>query len=103
MYPSEPFPHFVDDYLAYLHEVFPSQASLDGTFSQLRAGESTVIDTLNTEADLLNDQTALIRAQQLYLSALARLRFESGQLVTFSGLGEPAETLRFVPTDFVVR
>jgi uncharacterized protein (DUF885 family) len=30
MYPSEPFPHFVDDYLAYLYEVQPSQASLDG-------------------------------------------------------------------------
>jgi uncharacterized protein (DUF885 family) len=30
MYPSEPFPHFVDDYLAYLYEVVPSQASLDG-------------------------------------------------------------------------
>ena len=30
MHPSEPFPHFVDDYLAYLHEVHPSQASLDG-------------------------------------------------------------------------
>ena len=30
MYPSEPFPHFVDDYLAYLHEVFPTQATLDG-------------------------------------------------------------------------
>ena len=30
MYPSEPFPHFVDDYLAYLHEVLPTQASLDG-------------------------------------------------------------------------
>ena len=30
MYPSEPFPHFVDDYLAYLYEVLPSQASLDG-------------------------------------------------------------------------
>ncbi len=30
MYPSEPFPHFVDDYLAYLHEVHPSNASLDG-------------------------------------------------------------------------
>ena len=27
---SEPFPHFVDDYLAYLHEVLPSQASQDG-------------------------------------------------------------------------
>ena len=30
MYPSEPFPHFVDDYLAYLHEVCPTQATLDG-------------------------------------------------------------------------
>jgi uncharacterized protein (DUF885 family) len=30
MYPSEPFPHFVDDYLAYLYEVLPSRASLDG-------------------------------------------------------------------------
>jgi uncharacterized protein (DUF885 family) len=30
MYPSEPLPHFVDDYLAYLQEVLPSQASLDG-------------------------------------------------------------------------
>jgi len=30
MHPSEPFPHFVDDYLAYLHEVLPSSASLDG-------------------------------------------------------------------------
>ena len=30
MRPSEPFPHFVDDYLAYLCEVLPSQASQDG-------------------------------------------------------------------------
>ena len=30
MYPSEPLPHFVDDYLAYLQEVLPTQASLDG-------------------------------------------------------------------------
>ena len=30
MYPSEPFPHFVDDYLAYLYEVHPTHASLDG-------------------------------------------------------------------------
>src|SRR6266850_2071292 len=31
MYASEPFPHFVDDYLAYLYEVCPTQATLDGT------------------------------------------------------------------------
>ena len=30
MYPSEPFPHFVDDYLGYLYEVHPGPASLDG-------------------------------------------------------------------------
>ena len=30
MHLSEPIPHFVDDYLAYLYEVLPSQASLDG-------------------------------------------------------------------------
>jgi uncharacterized protein (DUF885 family) len=30
MYPSEPLPHFVDDYLAYLYEVLPTYASLDG-------------------------------------------------------------------------
>jgi len=30
MYLSEPFPHYVDDYLAYLHEVLPTQAALDG-------------------------------------------------------------------------
>lgn len=30
MHPSEPFPHFVDDFLAYLHEAQPTLASLDG-------------------------------------------------------------------------
>jgi uncharacterized protein (DUF885 family) len=30
MHPSEPFPHFVDDYLAYLQEAHPTHASLDG-------------------------------------------------------------------------
>src|SRR5689334_23696437 len=30
MYASEPLPHLVDDYLAYLQEVLPTQASLGG-------------------------------------------------------------------------
>ena len=30
MYSSEPLPHFVDDYLAYLHEVQPTTATFDG-------------------------------------------------------------------------
>jgi uncharacterized protein (DUF885 family) len=48
MYPSEPFPHFVDDYLAYLYEVYPSQATLDGTHlhdDHLEDLSRTAIDT----------------------------------------------------------
>ena len=30
MYPSEPFPHFVDDVLTYLYEALPARATLDG-------------------------------------------------------------------------
>lgn len=30
MYPSEPFPHFVEDYLAHLYEFLPGEASRDG-------------------------------------------------------------------------
>ena len=30
MYSSEPFPHFVEDYLAYLYETHPTQAAFDG-------------------------------------------------------------------------
>jgi hypothetical protein len=75
----------------------------EGSLAQLRAGELTLIDTLTTEEELLGDQTELLRQQQVYLSTLARLRFESGQLVTFSGVGDPSESLRFMPTEFVVR
>ena len=33
MRPSEPFLHFVDDYLGYLHETHPTSAALDGVHS----------------------------------------------------------------------
>jgi outer membrane protein TolC len=80
-----------------------SRASFEGIRSQLANGEATVIDTLTTEEDLTRDEAEVVRAQQVYLSTLARLRFESGQLVTFSGLGDSSESARFVPTEFVVR
>jgi len=80
-----------------------TQATYEGALTQMRAGELTLIDTLTTEEELLGDQTELLRQQQVYLSTLARLRFEAGQLVTFSGLGDATESLRFLPTDFVVR
>src|SRR5918996_1655947 len=30
MYSAEPLPHFVDEYLTYLHEVHPTMATFDG-------------------------------------------------------------------------
>ena len=30
MYSAEPLPHFVDEYLAYLYEVHPTNATFDG-------------------------------------------------------------------------
>ena len=80
-----------------------SRSTFEGIRAQLQAGEATLIDTLTTEEELLGDQTQLVRAQQVYLSTLARLRFEAGQLVTFDGLGGVSESVRFIPTDFVTR
>jgi uncharacterized protein (DUF885 family) len=58
MYSAEPFPHFVDDYLAYLHEVHPSSATLDG---------------VHTYDDLLEDVSrAAVEADLRALSGFAR-------------------------------
>lgn len=77
--------------------------SLDSILGLLKAGESTVIDTLTTEEELVRDELELVRQLQLYFSLLARLRFESGQLVTFANEGTAAEAARFVPTEYVTR
>src|ERR671936_1325860 len=58
MYSAEPFPHFVDDYLAYLHEVHPSSATLDG---------------VHTYDDLLEDVSrAAVETDLRALSGFAR-------------------------------
>ena len=55
---SEPFPHFVDDYLGYLHETHPTSATLDG---------------VHTHDDLLEDfSRAGIEAQTRTLSGFLR-------------------------------
>jgi outer membrane protein TolC len=77
--------------------------SLDSIVGLLKAGESTVIDTLTTEEELVRDQLELVRQLQTYYNLLARLRFESGQLVTFANEGSASEAARFVPTEFVTR
>ena len=58
MYSSEPLPHFVDDYLAYLHERHPTNATFDG---------------VHTHDDLLEDLARpAVDAQITELSGFAR-------------------------------
>ncbi len=67
MYSSEPLHHFVDDYLAYLHEVHPTFATLDG---------------VHAYDDLLEDLSrsaieAQIRALTGFLRRLGEIRVEA--------------------------
>jgi outer membrane protein TolC len=55
----------------------------DGTQELRRAGELTLIDTLLTEQRLTSARLASVRARRGYAAALARLRFETGKLVTY--------------------
>ena len=83
---SEPFHHFVDDYLAYLHEVYPSSATLDGVHTyddhiedlsrqgieqHLRAlsGFSRRLQDIN-----LNELTAVEKAEQPMVAANVQAR-----------------------------
>ena len=74
MHLSEPFPHFVDDYLAYLHEVSPTQATLDGTHLHddlledlSRSGVDTHVRTLSGFGRRLHqiDRNALPHVEQI--------------------------------------
>jgi uncharacterized protein (DUF885 family) len=49
MYSAEPLPHFVDNYLGFLHEVFPTSAACDGVHTHddlLEDCSRSAIDTL---------------------------------------------------------
>src|SRR5690349_8410553 len=45
MYSAEPLPHFVDEYLAYLHEVHPTNAAFDGVH-----GHDDLLEDLSRQA-----------------------------------------------------
>jgi outer membrane protein TolC len=76
---------------------------LAGVLQQFQAGDITLLDTLVTEESVTVDLLQLVRRRQAYLSTLARLRFESGSLVSFEAEGTPGELVRFQPGDFVIR
>jgi uncharacterized protein (DUF885 family) len=77
MYASEPFPHFVDEYLAHLHEAHPTDASFDGVHLH-----EDLLDDLSRQA--IDDHTRALagfgrRLRQIdpqHLSATDRVEHE---------------------------
>jgi uncharacterized protein (DUF885 family) len=86
MYSSEPLPHFVDDYVAYLHEVHPTVATFDGVHTHddlLEDFSRAAIDThlrelgnFGRRLDAINPEslTPLQRAEKPMLEANIRGR-----------------------------
>ncbi len=80
-----------------------SQKTLDGALQRFQQGEVTLIDTLLTEQNLTQDRLALVQAWQQYLSELARLKFETGTLIFFTGSDVTPDQVRFDPVELVKR
>jgi outer membrane protein TolC len=76
---------------------------LSAALDQLQTGDLTILDTLLTEQSVTEDQLQLVRQRQIYLSTLARLRFDTAQLVVFENPGTPTEQIRFNAADFTGR
>ena len=55
MYSSEPLPHFVDDYLSYLHERHPTNATFDGVHTHDDLLEDLSRPAIDVQVSELND------------------------------------------------
>ena len=80
-----------------------SQQTVDSVILRFQMGDQTLIDTILAEEGLTQDRLTVVRLWQEYLSALARLRFETGTLVSFTGNALTPDQVRFDPTTFVRR
>jgi outer membrane protein TolC len=83
--------------------VTADEQTLNAAIQRFQIREVTLIDTLLTEDDLTIEKLRLMRARQVYYSLLARLKFETGDLVAFDQPGTSGEVIRFLPTGFVGR
>jgi outer membrane protein TolC len=73
--------------------------TLGGRIKLLQAGDTTLIDVLTTEEELRADELAVVRQRQAYLSALARIKLELGQIAG-TGAGAAEGVVRFDPAEF---
>jgi outer membrane protein TolC len=88
---------------AWQDAVTNGDRTLEGALQRFQTGDLTLIDTLLTEEELTFDKLQLLRQRQTYFSAVARLKFEAGDLVVFDQEGLPSEVVRFLPATFVAR
>jgi outer membrane protein TolC len=79
------------------------EKTLQSSLERYQAGDITLLDTLVTEEDLTRQKQQLVRAVQAYTSLLARLKFETGELVKFNDEGSASESAEFDPAGFVAR
>jgi len=59
------------------------QELVDSQLTKFRAGQSTVVDVILTQQQLISAQIALVTARQTLATLLAQLRFEIGALVEY--------------------
>jgi outer membrane protein TolC len=77
--------------------------TLEGRVRMFQVGDTTLIDALLTEEGLTGDHLQLVRQRQSYLSALARLKLELGELVVVDDADPSAETMRFDARAFAIQ
>jgi outer membrane protein TolC len=80
-----------------------SQQVVDSVLLRFQQLDQTLIDTLLAEESLTQDRLTLVRLWQEYLSELARLRFETATLVSFTGTTVSPDQIQFDPTEYVRR
>jgi outer membrane protein TolC len=73
------------------------EESYAGTINQLRMGEATMVDVLLTEEAFTAEQLQRLNDVQVYATALARLRFETGTLARYQQTGLITESVVIRP------
>jgi outer membrane protein TolC len=63
------------------------KATMNSELEKFRNGDSTLIDTITTEEQLMDSMQALVDALNQYAQSLARLRFETASLYTHNNQG----------------
>jgi outer membrane protein TolC len=79
------------------------EQTLQAALDRFANRELTLMDTLITEESVTTDRLQLVVQRQVYFSTLARLRYETGEIVKAESDGKGSEVLIFQPTGFVVK